>query len=138
MLCFVLDLVPGRLAQPPALTALDHEAIDDAMKNGSIVVAIIDILQEVLDRDWRGRWIQLDRDDTHRRVDHHDGRILRKCEADGFYDIRYDDGDFEENVPEKYIRVRNPTPRDAPARPARPPGGSDGATGGGQRQWQWQ
>ena len=44
----------------------------------------------------------------------YDGRILRKCEADGFYDIRYDDGDFEENVPEKYIRVRNPTPRDAP------------------------
>ena len=29
----------------------------------------------------------------------YDGRILRKCEAEGFYDVRYDDGSTEAGVP---------------------------------------
>jgi hypothetical protein len=55
--------------------ALDHEAVDDAVEDRAVVLALLDVLQEVVDRDRGFFRVQLDGDVAHAGFQQHAGRV---------------------------------------------------------------
>ena len=74
-------------------TALDHEAVDDAMEDRAVVEAVLHVLQEVLDGHWRLVGVKFDDDGAqaglqfdHRvrgpgrnRIEHECGQRASSC-----------------------------------------------------------
>jgi hypothetical protein len=63
-------------------TALDHEVRDDAVEDGSVVEAVVDVAQEVLDRPGRLVRVELDADLSQGGLQHDHGLLLG-CGAPG-------------------------------------------------------
>ena len=74
------DLFPHAGVKP---APLDHESRDDAVKDQVVVEPVIDVLQEILDRDRGFFLIELDRDRAERRVKDHDRVLVVTLGRDG-------------------------------------------------------
>src|SRR5438477_13099164 len=76
----VFDGSSGRLQAHSRFeaAALDHEAVDDAVKHRVVVEAAVDVVDEIFDRFGSVVGIELERNAAHARFESYD-RISRTC-----------------------------------------------------------